>query len=153
MLLTGREDIIPSGILQRQKSFLLGGRKMENMMQALILLLAGFLVVFTVLILLIALVTIYSKIIRVVQSAGEKKKEIRSAEKTENQEKNALRSVTRQEIEDDDGEIPGEIIAVIAAAVDAVYGEKPHRIKSVRKSREKRSSWAKAGALQNTRPF
>ena len=37
---------------------------MGNMMQAFILLLAGFLVVFTVLVLLIVIVTLYSKIIR-----------------------------------------------------------------------------------------
>ena len=131
----------------------LGGRKMDNMMQALILLLAGFLVVFSVLVLLIAIVTIYSKIIRTVQNAGKKKKEIRSADESVKLEKPDLRAVTREEIEDTDGEIPPEIIAVIAAAVDAMYGEKPHRIKAVKRSRSSRSAWSRAGALQNTRPF
>ncbi len=127
---------------------------MQNMMQAFILLLAGFLVVFSVLILLIVVVTLYSKIIRAAQNAGEKKKAKKQNEdKQESAENNKVRAVTRAEIEDDDGEIPGEIVAVIAAAVDAVYGEKPHKIKSVRKSRPARSAWARAGILQNTRPF
>ena len=126
---------------------------MENMMQALILLLAGFLVVFSVLVLLILIVTLYSKIIRTAQSSGEKRKAVKAGEDGKQEENKVVRSVTREEIEDDDGEIPGEIIAVIAAAVDAMYREKPHKIKSVRKSRPARSAWAKAGMLQNTRPF
>lgn len=127
---------------------------MDNMMQAFILLLAGFLVVFTVLILLIVVVTLYSKIIRSVQSAGEKHK-VKKSENANNSSENvnAVRSLTRAEIEEDDDEIPGEIIAVIAAAVDAVYGDKPHKIKTVKKSRPARSAWARAGAMQNTRPF
>ena len=46
---------------------------MGDMMQAFILLLAGFLVVFTVLVLLIVIVTLYSKIIRLTQDAGKKR--------------------------------------------------------------------------------
>ena len=61
--------------------------------------------------------------------------------------------MTRADIEEEDDEIPGEIIAVIAAAVDAVYGEKPHKIRSVKRERPARSAWSRAGAMQNTRPF
>ena len=130
-------------------------RNMDEMMQAFILLLAGFLVVFVVLILLIVIVTLYSKIIRSAQSAGEKRAEKAKAASDEMQTeaKQELRSLTREEIEDNEGDIPPEIIAVIAAAVDAVYGDKPHRIRSVRHSRPARSAWASAGAMQNTRPF
>ena len=51
---------------------------MNNMTEAFILLLAGFVVVFSVLIVLIAVVTIYSKIITSIQNAGKKKKEART---------------------------------------------------------------------------
>ena len=105
------------------------------------------------LILLIVIVTIYSKIIRAAQNSGEKRKAVKAGNDEKQEENKIVRSVTREEIEDDDGEIPGEVIAVIAAAVDAVYGDKPHKIRSVRKSRPARSAWAKAGMLQNTRPF
>ena len=47
----------------------------------------------------------------------------------------------------------GEIIAVIAAAVDSLYGSKPHKIKNVKRSRSVRSSWGNAGIAENTRPF
>ena len=124
------------------------------MMQAFILLLAGFLVVFTVLVLLIVIVTLYSKIIRLTQDAGKKRKELTHEEAVETSEpKRELRSLTRADIEEEDDEIPGEIIAVIAAAVDAVYGEKPHKIRSVKRERPARSAWSRAGAMQNTRPF
>ena len=127
---------------------------MGDMMQAFILLLAGFLVVFTVLVLLIVIVTLYSKIIRLTQDAGKKRKELTHEEAVETSEpKRELRSLTRADIEEEDDEIPGEIIAVIAAAVDAVYGEKPHKIRSVKRERPARPAWSRAGAMQNTRPF
>lgn len=128
---------------------------MGDLSQAFILLLAGFVVVFAVLIILIAVVTIYSKIITSIQNAGKKKK-------TENKTKKVVvmpSEPVRTEMpapagtDDDNGEIPGEIIAVIAAAVDAVCGEKKHRIRSVKKARASRSAWSRAGALDNTRPF
>ncbi len=124
---------------------------MDNMTQAWILLLAGFIVVFTVLILLIIIVTLYSKIVTSVQKAGEKKKERKKVVKIEVIEPTPTKTVP--EPEENDDEIPGEIIAVIAAAVDAVYGEKTHKIKAVKKSRSSRSAWARAGVLENTKPF
>lgn len=124
---------------------------MGDMKQAFILLLAGFIVVFVVLILLIVIVSLYSKLITSVQSGREIKKEkkraVQSAENAEAQTTVAAFS------EDNDGEIPNEVIAVIAAAVEAFYGDKPHRIKSVTRSARQRSAWARAGALDNTRPF
>ncbi len=125
---------------------------MDNMMQAFILLLAGFVVVFVVLILLIIIVTLYGKIITSIQNKGKKKKT-----KTEVSPRIAPAAAVVNETEkaqiDDDGGINDEIIAVIAAAVDAVYGEKPHRIKGIKKSRSARSAWSRAGVLDNTRPF
>ena len=123
----------------------------ENLTQALILLLAGFIVVFVVLILLIVVVTLYSKIITSVQKGTERKKK-----KKEVVQVAAPMQTSEPKVfgtNGDEDEIPGEIIAVIAAAVDAVYGEKPHKLRSVRKSRPARSPWARAGAVDSTRPF
>ena len=68
-----------------------------------------------------------------------------------------LPSVVRKTVDEEEqtsGEgIPEEVIAVIAAAVDALYGEKPHRIKSVKRSRQTRSAWGNAGVVQNTGTF
>lgn len=124
---------------------------MDNMTQAFILLLAGFVVVFVVLILLIIIVTLYGKIITTIQNKGKKKK-AKKEEPSETVPKVNAVSET-EEMKISDGEISGEIIAVIAAAINAVYGEKPHRIKSIRKSRSTRSAWSRAGVLDNTRPF
>ena len=125
---------------------------MNAMTQAFILLLAGFIVVFTVLILLIIIVSVYSKIVSSVQNKGKKDKKTKPV--VVKFEPPAAPVVTAEtETAQDSDEIPLEIIAVIAAAVDAVYGEKPHRIKAVKKSRASRSAWSRAGVLDNTRPF
>ena len=125
---------------------------MDNMTQAFILLLAGFVVVFVVLILLIIIVTLYGKIITAIQNKGKKKK-TKAEETARKIPKEAVTVETYEDKGDDDGGIPDEIIAVIAAAVDAVYGEKPHKIKKVKKSRNTRSAWSRAGIIDNTRPF
>ena len=47
-----------------------------------------------------------------------------------------------------------EVVAVISAAVAAMYGSSGKaRIKSIKKSDTGRSAWANAGLLDNTRPF
>ena len=123
---------------------------MENIEHALTLLIAGFVIVFVVLILLIAIITLYGKIIQSAQNAVSNKREKKLEE---NKEKQTVKSIVREDIEEDDGAIPEEIIAVIAAAVDAVYGSKPHKIKNIRRSRSVRSSWGNAGIAENTKPF
>lgn len=54
------------------------------------------------------------------------------------------------QVEDGIGE---EIVAVIAAAVAAMSGGGPVAIRSVRRVREARSSWAQAGVAQNIQQF
>ena len=51
--------------------------------------------------------------------------------------------------------ISDEVVAVISAAVATMYGSSEKaRIKSIKKSSDGgRSAWAKAGVLDNTRPF
>jgi len=121
---------------------------MENLNLALTLLIAGFVIVFVVLVLLIAIITLYGKILQFAQNTASKKK---AANDDENSK---VKSVTREEIEEmTSNEIPDEIIAVIAAAVDSLYGSKPHKIKNIKRSRSIRSSWGNAGIAENTRPF
>ena len=69
---------------------------MENLNLALTLLLAGFVIVFLVLVLLILIITVYGKIIQFAQKAVSKK--------NQKVEKPAIRSVTREEIEEYDSD-------------------------------------------------
>lgn len=126
---------------------------MDNMMLALSLLLAGFIIVFLVLILLIIVITIYGKIIQAAQRSSKDRKERKIKRVVELQNVNTEKPGDVYIAKTDTDEIPPEIIAVIAAAVDAVYGSKPHRVKSVKRSRSTRSAWGNAGVIQNTRPF
>ena len=120
---------------------------MENLNLALTLLIAGFVIVFVVLVLLIAIITLYGKILQFAQNTASKKKAANDDEDSK------VKSVTREEIEEmTSNEIPDEIIAVIAAAVDSLYA-KPHKIKNIKRSRSIRSSWGNAGIAENTRPF
>ena len=54
---------------------------------------------------------------------------------------------------DDDGTVPGEIVAAIAAAIDAVFGEGNVVVKSVKRASKRRSVWKSAGMAENTRSF
>lgn len=123
---------------------------------ALNLFLAGFVIVFIVLLLLIFIVKIYGTIVQAGIKAAKDRKDKKEAAiiKTPETDTSTQSPVkTSSVVEEDDGSIPGEIIAAIAAAVDAVYGNKPHRIKSVKRTKSTRSAWASAGLRDNTRPF
>lgn len=125
----------------------------DNLIKALTLLLAGFIIVFVVLILLIVIITIYGKLIQAAQGASEKRKQKKKKVVIETQPVVTTAPAVFGD-KPDSGEIPGEIIAVIAAAVDAVYGSGARtRIRSVKRSRPARSAWGKAGVADNTRPF
>ena len=111
--------------------------------------LTGMVIVFAMLILFVLIFTAFSKIMGAVSNIGKKKSE---------SPKNATPSATAENAptpsvvicEDDD-----EIIAVIAAAVDAIYadtGKKPI-IKSIKPSRSQKSAWAAAGVRDNIRAF
>ena len=105
--------------------------------------LTGFVGVFAMLILLIFIIKIYGAIIQKAQDAGKKSKE-KKAETV--------------------AETPAPVVAapVAPAQTDGVsdevatmYGSSEKaRIKSIKKSSDGgRSAWAKAGVLDNTRPF
>lgn len=116
--------------------------------------LTGFVVVFAVLLLLIIIIKIYSAIVNKAQSTGFKvKKKVETPGKPEESVAKA-EPVKEQPVQTQTDGIPGEVIAVISAAVATMYGGKDKvRIKSVKKSGSKRSAWANAGVLENTRPF
>ena len=117
--------------------------------------LTGFVVVFAMLILLIFIIKIYSAIVQKAQNAGSNskkgkdKKDEKSAEKPVATPAPAVTASTAT-----DG-ISDEVVAVISAAVATMYGSSEKaRIKSIKKSSDGgRSAWAKAGVLDNTRPF
>lgn len=128
---------------------------MSNIQLALTLLLAGFIIVFMVLIALILIIMLYGKIIQKAQKTVEVRREKKAIIRAEKEAENAPEKTTPAGgmVFGGSDEIPGEIIAVIAAAVDSLYGDKPHKIRSVSRSRKGRSSWGNAGVIQNTKPF
>lgn len=129
---------------------------MNNMSFALNLLLAGIVIVFFVLILLILVIKIFGMIVQSAQNKGKKRKEAQNTKKaTQEKETEQLKSTapTSKTTDTANGSVPGEIVAVIAAAVDSIYGEQPVKIKSIKRSRNSGSAWRNAGLLENTKPF
>lgn len=117
--------------------------------------LTGFVVVFAMLILLIFIIKIYSAIVQKAQSAGSNSKKGKKNKDEKPAEKPAVAPapvVTASAATDG---ISDEVVAVISAAVATMYGSSEKaRIKSIKKSSDGgRSAWAKAGVLDNTRPF
>ena len=115
------------------------------------MLLTGFTVVFIVLILLILIIYVYGTIIYKAHNKSKEKKEANlKAQQTETAPVASAPVVTSASSD----EIPNEIVAVIAAAVDSMYGQSGSKvkIKNIKKSNG-RNAWANAGVLDNTRPF
>lgn len=117
--------------------------------------LTGFVVVFAMLILLIFIIKIYSAIVQKAQSAGSNSKKGKKNKDEKPAEKPTAAPapvVTASAATDG---ISDEVVAVISAAVATMYGSSEKaRIKSIKKSSDGgRSAWAKAGVLDNTRPF
>ena len=131
---------------------------MDKVITSLTVLLTGFVVVFLVLLLLIGVIKLYSAIVRAIENRAKRSKEKKAQMAAEKSVAEPVRPVETAEAVSapptEDGAIPQEIIAVIAAAVDSMYGEgSSSRIKSIKKSPSSRSAWGNAGVLQNTRPF
>lgn len=110
--------------------------------------LTGFVVVFAMLILLIFIIKIYGAIIQKAQNAGKKGKEKKAETVAETPAPVVAAPAQADGVSD-------EVVAVISAAVATMYGSSEKaRIKSIKKSSDGgRSAWAKAGVLDNTRPF
>ncbi len=110
--------------------------------------LTGFVVVFAMLILLIIIIKVYGAIIQKAQDAGKKSKEKKAETVAETPAPVVVAPAQTDGVSD-------EVVAVISAAVATMYGSSEKaRIKSIKKSSDGgRSAWAKAGVLDNTRPF
>lgn len=116
---------------------------------------SGVIIVFVILILLIFIFYAYGGIFQAVTASGKKKKAAKTAEIAEKAaEQKAAENVSTAEAKTETDEIPGEIIAVIAAAVAAIGDGKNYTVKKVRRAAESgRSAWAASGIFENTRPF
>ncbi len=132
----------------------------ENLKTAFIVLLTGIVVVFFVLLLLICIIKLYGTIVHGVEDLLRQRREKETARKESIRKSDApLPSVVTgsppavKPEAVDDGAIPSEIIAVIAAAASVALGGQPVRIKSVKRAYKSRSAWRSAGVAENNRAF
>ncbi len=133
----------------------------DNIGLGLIILLTGIVIVFTVLILLIGIIKLYSTAVVTIQNTISERKS-RKADDESQKSAPAAESQTTETIEaeqtvsdsiEDDAAVPGEIVAAIAAAIEVIFGEGTVKIKSIKKSSKRRSAWKSAGMAENTRSF
>ena len=145
----------------------------ENVELGLNILLTGIVIVFSVLVLLICVIKLYSLIVVSIQNSVEKRSSSKADKALQKKEKAEIPEVSKKQAPSsvikpspaekkqpskpaDDGTIPGEIVAAIAAAVEVVFGEQPVAIKSIKKSSQtskRHSVWKSAGMAENTRSF
>lgn len=123
---------------------------MDNIMLAVTLLITGFVVVFLVLLLLIGVIKLYGTI--AYNALNKRKEKKMKKEKLQNAEA-VQEPVPMRENPAAPDEVPGEVVAVIAAAVDAMYGKNTVAVKSIKRSSQSRPVWGTAGLMDNTRPF
>ena len=126
----------------------------EKVTTSLTILITGFVVVFAVLILLISLIKVYGIIVTKALESVEKSKAAKTATLEKTSESIAVADEPVELPESiDDNSLNEEIIAVIAAAVDAMYGEGTVKVKSIKRVPQSRPVWGTAGIMDNTRPF
>ena len=134
---------------------------LENLKIGLIILLTGIIVVFSVLVILIFIIKGYSTAVSNAQSRIEKSR-IEKVDDPVDNEGAAGDMVFGEKAEEpalaDDGSVPGEIVAAIAAAVEVIFGAGAVSVKSVRRAAnqghsKRRSAWKSAGMAENTRAF
>ena len=125
---------------------------MDNFNLSLVVLISGLLVVFLVLILLTALIWCYGKIVSSVGGKGGSKQSKKEDAPKSAAAPKASAAVKKAAPKAASG-IPGEIIAVIAAAVASLEGGSKYVIRGIKRSKPSRSAWGTAGVMDNTRPF
>ncbi len=113
----------------------------------------GIVLVFSMLILLVAILDAFGKSVQLIQNAANKKSEKSRRQILEEMAKH--NPVVDEEFVLSDTGTSSEIVAVISAAVYDLYActEKKPIIKSIKKSASRRSAWANAGIIDNTRAF
>ena len=121
----------------------------EKLTISLTVLLTGFVVVFTVLLLLICVIKLYGTIVYNIQT--KKSKEVATNDANTKQEivVSGVQSAEIKQSSTDDL----EVVAAISAAVYSLYSSSNVKIKSIRKRKEKSSAWRSVGVMDNTRPF
>ena len=125
---------------------------MDNLGLSLVVLISGLLVVFLVLILLTGLIKLYGTIVSNISGKGGTKQNKTEKKPAPAAAPKAIAPVKKASAEAKPG-IPGEIIAVIAAAVASLEGGSKYVIRGVKRSKPSRSAWGTAGVMDNTRPF
>ena len=117
---------------------------------------SGILIVFVILLLLIFIFYTYGGIFKAVTASKEKKAAAKKAADDALKAQQTASAAPAAPAPADDGTIPGEIIAVIAAAVAALGDGKKYTVKKVSRAQRQtgeRSAWAASGIYENTRPF
>ncbi len=116
--------------------------------QSFVILVTGFVVVFAVLLLLIGIIMAYASIVTAVQNMIDNKKKKKAEKAAPAPDPVAAAPAPAQTVPSPDADL--QTIAVIAAAVEAFYGEgASRRIVSVKRANTRRSEWATAGLNQN----
>ncbi len=122
-----------------------------DMMTAWTVLITGFVVVFAVLILLIAIIKLYSSIVHACEVKAKERKERKSKKDDDDTPKGTGAGGSSAPAQSSNGVSP-EVLACIAAAVEFMYGTGSVRIKNIRKV-PARSAWRNAGVVSNTARF
>ena len=130
----------------------------DNISLSVTLLITGFVVVFLVLILLIAIIKLYSTAVynaqkRSVQKKAEKERQARLAEQEALKKEQVVSSVQSPSDEANGAGVSLETVAVITAAVDAMYGTGRAKVKSIKRLPRTRPVWSTAGLMDQTKPF
>ena len=128
---------------------------------SLIVLIAGLVIVFAVLFLLIGIIQGYGSIILAVMKSREAKRQEKKEKATAAAHAAAKSEAAPAPVpaapaavsEPAQDGIPGDVIAAIAAAVDFMYGAGTHVVTGVKRVTPNRSAWASAGMIESTRPF
>ncbi len=118
---------------------------------SVIILITGFVVVFAVLILLIGIIWAYSKIVSTAQSSAQKRKEKKLAKNNPVSADAPVENTAPVVPAVADSNADLQTIAVIAAAVEAYYGEGKARVVGIRPATgsNARSQWATAGLMES----
>ena len=117
----------------------------------------GIVIVFAMLIFLVGVLVVFGKTIQAVEgiSAKRAEKKRKAMLEASAQDDESVETVEENTFVDNSSATDGELIAVISAAVSAMYAGSKKRpvIKSIRNSNKRRSAWANAGINDNTRAF
>lgn len=116
----------------------------DNVILSITILLTGFAVVFSVLLILIGIIKLYGTVIYKIQNRKQIQKASRNADLPKAvRDPEPASAVIPEEPEDDDA-----LIAVISAAVYSMYDPSSVRVKSIRKAQGRSNAWRSAGLTE-----